>query len=99
MKETFKIGGKISKKVYIYRSFINRPNIYTSLFFKDIIFEYIISNNLVTFAGKDKYRFKLYLRIYILLITNLRARRFKADILYINYRDITKVLMAKEIIY
>ncbi len=44
---------------------MSRLNIYINLYFEDIIFKYIILNNLVTFSGEDKYRFKLYSNKFI----------------------------------
>ncbi len=53
--KSFLMYNKILKKVIIYYTFILRPNIYTNLYFNNIISKYTILNNIIIFSSKDKY--------------------------------------------
>ena len=62
LTKSFSIDNKISKKIIIYRNFINRFNIYINLHFDEIAFKYVIFNNVVIFFEKDKHRYEFQLK-------------------------------------
>ena len=53
--KSFSIENKIFKKIIIYRNFINRFNVYINLHFDEIMFKYVIFNNVIIFFNEDKY--------------------------------------------
>ena len=55
LSKSYFINNKIFKKAVIYKIFIKKFNIYIDLHFNEIIFEYIILNNVITISNKNKY--------------------------------------------